>query len=66
VDRGFLNAAYLEQHDPFLAPLRTDPRFRAIVARARRGAVHTNEALAALSDVTPRDHIRSLPARRPT
>jgi hypothetical protein len=32
VDRGFINYPFLAHHDPFLRPLRTDPRFRQLLA----------------------------------
>jgi serine/threonine protein kinase/tetratricopeptide (TPR) repeat protein len=35
VDRGYANVAWIE-NDPWLAPLRDDPRYRAAVERARR------------------------------
>jgi eukaryotic-like serine/threonine-protein kinase len=35
VERGFANYPYLAQHDPFMARLRTDPRFVGILERCR-------------------------------
>jgi non-specific serine/threonine protein kinase len=32
VDRGFINYPFLAHHDPFWRPLRTDPRFRQLLA----------------------------------
>ena len=32
VDRGFINYPFLAHHDPFMRPLRTDPRFRQLLA----------------------------------
>ena len=32
VDRGFINYPFLAHHDPFTKPLRTDPRFRRLLA----------------------------------
>lgn len=32
VDRGFINYPFLAHHDPFMKPLRTDPRFRQLLA----------------------------------
>jgi len=32
VDRGFINYPFLAHHDPFMQPLRTDPRFRQLLA----------------------------------
>jgi hypothetical protein len=34
VELGFLNARYLGEIDPLLAPLRRDPRFQVLMARA--------------------------------
>jgi serine/threonine protein kinase/Tfp pilus assembly protein PilF len=39
VERGFLNHRYLGEIDPILAPLRGDPRFRVLIARAREKRV---------------------------
>lgn len=52
VDRGFLNAPYLSQHDPFLAPLRADPLFQAVVERARAGAERVARASARTAELT--------------
>jgi eukaryotic-like serine/threonine-protein kinase len=35
IEHGFLNHRFLGEIDPMLAPLRGDPRFRALMARAR-------------------------------
>ncbi len=35
VDRGFINYPFLAHHDPFLKPLRTDARFRQLLATVR-------------------------------
>lgn len=32
VDRGFINYPFLAHHDPFMKPLRTDPRFLQLLA----------------------------------
>lgn len=39
VDNGFANYRFLEELDPFLAPLRSDSRFSKLVERARKEAV---------------------------
>ena len=36
VDRGFTNVEYLSRHDPFLAKLRGDSRFAALMRKASR------------------------------
>jgi serine/threonine protein kinase/tetratricopeptide (TPR) repeat protein len=36
IDLGFVNYRYLGEIDPLLAPLRGEPRFQALMARARR------------------------------
>jgi hypothetical protein len=36
VERGFLNYRYLGEIDPTLAPLREEPRFKELIARARK------------------------------
>jgi len=38
VNRGFLNGAVLTDHDPFLANLRGEERFAALIEKARKGA----------------------------
>ena len=35
VDRGFINYPFLAHHDPFMKPLRTDRRFRQLLATVR-------------------------------
>jgi TolB-like protein len=35
VDRGFINYPFLAHHDPFMKPLRADPRFRQLLATVR-------------------------------
>lgn len=35
VHRGFINHPFLSEHDPFLKPLRTEPRFIALMAATR-------------------------------
>lgn len=35
VNRGFINYPFLAHHDPFMKPLRTDPRFQQLVASVR-------------------------------
>jgi serine/threonine-protein kinase len=36
VDWGFCNDRYLTEHNPFLHPLRSDPRFEQLIGRARQ------------------------------
>ena len=36
IELGFVNYRFWSEFDPFLAPLRTDPRFLALMDRARR------------------------------
>ncbi len=36
IDWGFCNDRYLTEHNPFLHPLRSDPRFEQLIGRARQ------------------------------
>ena len=38
VDRGYLNYAHLHDHDPFLATLRGEPRFKRLMSRVKRAS----------------------------
>lgn len=35
IEMGFINHRFFAEHDPFLATLRGDPRFEALMERAR-------------------------------
>jgi hypothetical protein len=35
VDRGFINYPFLAYHDPLAEPLRTEPRWRLLMANVR-------------------------------
>lgn len=35
IERGFINYPFLSRHDPLLAPMREDPRFRQLMEVAR-------------------------------
>ena len=35
IEMGFINHRFFAEHDPFLAKLRGDPRFEALMERAR-------------------------------
>lgn len=36
VNRGFINYPYLSEYDPFLASLRSEPRFEKLMQRVKR------------------------------
>ena len=36
VDFGFLNQSFLTKHNPFLDPVRSEDRFKALMARVKK------------------------------